>query len=42
MALVDRGADLDAEDVDQCTPLHYACLNGYMELAISGGECRNW
>ena len=35
MALVDRGADVDARDVDQMTPLHYACRNGHMELAMA-------
>ena len=31
MALVDRGADVDARDVDQMTPLHAACYNDNME-----------
>ena len=35
MALVDRGADIDARDVDQRTPLHYACDDGNMELAMA-------
>ena len=35
MALVDRGADVDARDVYQITPLHYACNNGNMELAMA-------
>ena len=35
MALVDRGADVDARDVAQRTPLHHACRNGHMELAMA-------
>ena len=35
MALVDRGADVDAEDDNQRTPLHEACINGYSELALA-------
>ena len=35
MALVDRGADVDARDEDQWTPLHYACGNGHMDLAMA-------
>ena len=35
MALVNRGADVDARDVNQCTPLHYACDKGNMELAMA-------
>ena len=35
MALVDRGADIDARDVGQSTPLHYACFEGHMELAMA-------
>ena len=35
MALVDRGADVDARTVFQSTPLHYACHDGYMELAMA-------
>ena len=34
MALVDRGADVDAEDDNQRTPLHYACIEGHMEVAL--------
>ena len=32
---MDRGADVDARDVDQRTPLHHACDNGNMELAMA-------
>ena len=35
MALVDRGADVDARDEDQRTPLHFACANGNMELVMA-------
>ena len=35
MALVDRGADVDAIDVNQYTPLHRACVNGHMKLAMA-------
>ena len=35
MALVDRGADVDARDEFQRTPLHEACGNGHMELAMA-------
>ena len=35
MALVDRGADVDARDVYQRTPLDAACNKGNMGLAIS-------
>ena len=35
MALVNRGADVDARNVDQSTPLHEACGNGHMELAMA-------
>ena len=35
MALVDRGADVDARDVNQRTPLHYACDKGHMEVAMA-------
>ena len=35
MALVDRGADVDARTVFQSTPLHYACHNGHMEVAMA-------
>merc|ERR1711907_409515 len=35
MALVDRGADIDARDVNQGIPLHDACINGNMELAMA-------
>ena len=32
---MDRGADVDARDADQRTPLHYACANRNMELAMA-------
>ena len=32
MALVDRGADVDARDEDQMTPLHWACINGSLRI----------
>ena len=35
MALVDRGADVDARTEAQSTPLHKACSNGNMELAMA-------
>ena len=35
MALVDRGADVDARTVNQDTPLHKACSNGNIELAMA-------
>merc|ERR1712100_347993 len=35
MALLDGGADVDARDVAQQTPLHWACINGHMELAMA-------
>ena len=35
MALVDRGADVHARDVDQRTPLHDACINGHLEFAMA-------
>ena len=35
MALVDRGADVDAWDVNQKTPLHIACDKGHMEVAMA-------
>ena len=35
MALVDRGADVDARDEDESTPLHDACYSGHMELAMA-------
>ena len=35
MALVDRGADVHATDVNEMTPLHDACGNGNMELAMA-------
>ena len=35
MALVDRGADVDASDEFQMTPLHWASYNGHMEVAMA-------
>ena len=35
MALVDRGADVNARDVDESTPLHTACDKGHMEVAMA-------
>ena len=35
MALMDRGADVDARSVDEDTPLHKACYRGNMELAMA-------
>ena len=35
IALVDRGADVDARTVNQDTPLHWACDEGNMELAMA-------
>ena len=35
MALVDRGADVDARDEDQWTPLHDACAKGNMEVTMA-------
>ena len=32
---MDRGADIDARDVDQRTPLHDACDNGNMEVTMA-------
>ena len=35
MALVDRGADVDAKDGDkEMTPLHIACNKGYKNIAL--------
>ena len=35
MDLVDRGADVDARDGIQRTPLHDACRRGHMEVAMA-------
>ena len=35
MALVDRGADVDARTEAQRTPLHYACDKGNMEVTMA-------
>ena len=35
MALVDKVVDIHAVDENQITPLHYACRNGNMELAMA-------
>ena len=35
MALVDRGADVDARNVHQYTPLHDACYRGNTEVAMA-------
>ena len=35
MALVDRGADVDARDEYQETPLHHGCIYGHMEVAMA-------
>ena len=35
MALIERGADIDARDDDQRTPLHVACDNGHTEVAMA-------
>ena len=32
---MDRGADVDAIDVNEMTPLHKACLHGNMALAMA-------
>ena len=34
-ALLDRGANIHAEDNFQRTPLHKACIKGHMELAMA-------
>ena len=34
MDLVDRGADVDARDEFQMTPLHHACINGLSLIHI--------
>jgi ankyrin repeat protein len=45
MALMESGADIDARDNDQSTPLHYACDNGLTEVAMAlikrGADCRS-
>merc|ERR1711871_1543027 len=35
MTLVDKGADVNARDEDQNTPLHNACICGYMTVALA-------
>ena len=35
MALMERGADIDARDDDQRTPLHYACDKGLTKVAMA-------
>ena len=35
MALMERGADIDARDDSQMTPLHYACVEGLTEVAMA-------
>jgi ankyrin repeat protein len=35
MVLLDRGADIHARDVEQWTPLHWACWKGHMEVVLA-------
>ena len=35
MALMERGADIDARNRDQSTPLHEACRKGIKEVALA-------
>ena len=35
MALMESGADIDARDNDQSTPLHWACEYGHTEVAMA-------
>jgi ankyrin repeat protein len=35
MALIDRGADIDAKTNDGMTPLHWACEKGHTEVAMA-------
>ena len=31
--LIDKGANLRCSDEDMCTPLHYACMEGNVDIA---------
>ena len=35
LALIDRGADINAKEKDEQTPLHIACYRGYVEITLA-------